>query len=122
AQPSPTTRKFPFAPNTNAKSSMMFPGLCDRNKDKVYEDLNNTSSFAFKLVLEYASVSNQAKNLVIKDVDRDDIKFITKTLNCLPTANMSITNILEENVVQPLLVSTSATTLATKCVRMIFED
>uniref|UniRef100_A0A1D1YEB8 T-complex protein 1 subunit delta n=1 Tax=Anthurium amnicola TaxID=1678845 RepID=A0A1D1YEB8_9ARAE len=32
-----------------------------------------------------------------------------------------ITNILEENVVQPLLVSTSAVTLATECVRMILK-
>ncbi|RWR73885.1 T-complex protein 1 subunit delta [Cinnamomum micranthum f. kanehirae] len=32
-----------------------------------------------------------------------------------------ITNILEENVVQPLLVSTSAITLATECVRMILK-
>ncbi|CAK8574018.1 unnamed protein product [Lathyrus sativus] len=32
-----------------------------------------------------------------------------------------ITNILEENVVQPLLVSTSSITLATKCVRMILK-
>ncbi|WOK97773.1 T-complex protein 1 subunit delta [Canna indica] len=32
-----------------------------------------------------------------------------------------ITNILEENVMQPLLVSTSAITLATECVRMILK-
>ncbi|KAK6153999.1 hypothetical protein DH2020_013638 [Rehmannia glutinosa] len=32
-----------------------------------------------------------------------------------------ITNILEENVVQPLLVSTSAISLATECVRMILK-
>ncbi|KAK1301530.1 hypothetical protein QJS10_CPB12g00295 [Acorus calamus] len=32
-----------------------------------------------------------------------------------------ITNILEENVVQPLLVSTSAVTLAAECVRMILK-
>ncbi|CAL0332562.1 unnamed protein product [Lupinus luteus] len=32
-----------------------------------------------------------------------------------------ITNILEENVVQPLLVSTSAITLASECVRMILK-
>ncbi|RZR95097.1 hypothetical protein BHM03_00023917 [Ensete ventricosum] len=32
-----------------------------------------------------------------------------------------ITNILGENVVQPLLVSTSAITLATKCVMMILK-
>ncbi|XP_074274793.1 T-complex protein 1 subunit delta [Silene latifolia] len=32
-----------------------------------------------------------------------------------------ITNILEENVVQPLLVSTSAITLATECVKMILK-
>lgn len=32
-----------------------------------------------------------------------------------------ITNILEENVVQPLLVSTSAITLACECVRMILK-
>lgn len=32
-----------------------------------------------------------------------------------------ITNILGENVVQPLLVSTSAITLATKCVRMVLK-
>ncbi|XP_002974704.2 T-complex protein 1 subunit delta [Selaginella moellendorffii] len=32
-----------------------------------------------------------------------------------------ITNILEENVVQPLLVSTSAVSLATECVRMILK-
>lgn len=32
-----------------------------------------------------------------------------------------ITNILEENVVQPLLVSTSAITLAIECVRMILK-
>ncbi|KAK9105838.1 hypothetical protein Scep_022682 [Stephania cephalantha] len=32
-----------------------------------------------------------------------------------------ITNILEENVIQPLLVSTSAITLATECVRMILK-
>lgn len=33
----------------------------------------------------------------------------------------SITNILEENVVQPLLVSTSAIGLAAECVRMILK-
>lgn len=33
----------------------------------------------------------------------------------------SVTNMLEENVVQPLLVSTSALTLATECVRMILK-
>eukprot|EP00271_Cylindrocystis_brebissonii_P010296 TRINITY_DN26455_c0_g1_i1.p1 TRINITY_DN26455_c0_g1~~TRINITY_DN26455_c0_g1_i1.p1 ORF type:complete len:529 (-),score=124.83 TRINITY_DN26455_c0_g1_i1:150-1736(-) len=33
----------------------------------------------------------------------------------------SISNILEENVVQPLLVSTSAVTLAAECVRMILK-
>ena len=32
-----------------------------------------------------------------------------------------ITNILEENVVQPLLVTTSAMGLATECVRMILK-
>ena len=32
-----------------------------------------------------------------------------------------ITNILEENVVQPLLVSTSAISLACECVRMILK-
>ncbi|CAH8260918.1 unnamed protein product [Arabidopsis lyrata] len=32
-----------------------------------------------------------------------------------------ITNILDENVIQPLLVSTSAITLATECVRMILK-
>lgn len=30
----------------------------------------------------------KAKILVIKDVERDDIEFITKTLNCLPIANI----------------------------------
>ncbi|KAG5233938.1 T-complex protein [Salix suchowensis] len=169
----------------------------------------------------------KAKILVIKDVERDEIEFITKTLNCLPIANIEhfkeeklgyadlveevslgdgkivkitgikdmgrtttvlvrgsnqlvldeaerslhdalcvvrclielsrqlgawskvlhgmevycvknrhaqgeintginvrkgqITNILEENVVQPLLVSTSAMTLATECVRMLLK-
>ena len=33
----------------------------------------------------------------------------------------TITNILDENVVQPLLVSTSALSLATECVRMILK-
>mmetsp|Transcript_38155 Transcript_38155/g.73180 ORF Transcript_38155/g.73180 Transcript_38155/m.73180 type:complete len:544 (+) Transcript_38155:102-1733(+) len=33
----------------------------------------------------------------------------------------TVTNILDENVVQPLLVSTSAITLATECVRMILK-
>lgn len=33
----------------------------------------------------------------------------------------SITNMLEENVVQPLLVTSSAITLATECVRMILK-
>lgn len=33
----------------------------------------------------------------------------------------TVTNILEENVVQPLLVSTSAISLATECVRMILK-
>ena len=32
-----------------------------------------------------------------------------------------ITNMLEENVLQPLLVTTSALTLATECVRMIMK-
>ncbi|KAL0380130.1 UNVERIFIED_CONTAM: T-complex protein 1 subunit delta [Sesamum angustifolium] len=146
----------------------------------------------------------KAKILVIKDVERDEIEFITKTLNCLPISNIEhfraeklgrwapeielsrqlgawakvlqgmegycvrafaealevipytlaenaglnpiaivtelrnrhaqgeinaginvrkgqITNILEENVVQPLLVSTSAISLATECVRMILK-
>jgi hypothetical protein len=30
----------------------------------------------------------KAKILVIKDVERDDIEFISKTLNCLPIANI----------------------------------
>lgn len=30
----------------------------------------------------------KAKILVIKDVERDDIEFVTKTLNCLPIANV----------------------------------
>ncbi|CAL9093033.1 unnamed protein product [Musa acuminata var. zebrina] len=30
----------------------------------------------------------KAKILVIKDIERDDIEFITKTLNCLPIANI----------------------------------
>ena len=30
----------------------------------------------------------KAKILVIKDVERDEIEFITKTLNCLPIANI----------------------------------
>ena len=30
----------------------------------------------------------KAKILVVKDVERDDIEFITKTLNCLPIANI----------------------------------
>ena len=33
----------------------------------------------------------------------------------------TISNMLEENVVQPLLVSTSALELATECVRMILK-
>ena len=33
----------------------------------------------------------------------------------------TITNILEENVVQPLLVSTSSITLASECVRSILK-
>jgi len=38
----------------------------------------------------------------------------------IPTQG-TITDILEENVVQPLLVSTSAFTLATECVCMILK-
>ncbi|VAI83961.1 unnamed protein product [Triticum turgidum subsp. durum] len=30
----------------------------------------------------------KAKILVVKDVERDEIEFITKTLNCLPIANI----------------------------------
>ena len=30
----------------------------------------------------------KAKIMVIKDVERDDIEFITKTFNCLPVANI----------------------------------
>jgi T-complex protein 1 subunit delta len=33
----------------------------------------------------------------------------------------TVTNMLEENVVQPLMVTTSALTLATECVRMILK-
>ena len=33
----------------------------------------------------------------------------------------AVSNMLEENVVQPLLVTTSAITLATECVRMILK-
>ncbi len=33
----------------------------------------------------------------------------------------TVTNMLDENVVQPLLVSTSAINLATECVRMILK-
>lgn len=33
----------------------------------------------------------------------------------------TITNMLEENVVQPMLVTSSAITLATECVRMILK-
>ncbi|GBG89754.1 hypothetical protein CBR_g49606 [Chara braunii] len=149
----------------------------------------------------------KAKILVVKDVERDDIEFLSKTLNCLPISNIDhfrseklghaslveevpagtgkvvkitgiknmgrtttviirgsnqlvipytlaenaglnpiqivtelrnahangevntginvrkgiVTNILEENVVQPLLVSTSAISLAAECVRMILK-
>lgn len=40
---------------------------------------------------------------------------------CFATLQGTITNILEENVVQPLLVSTSAITLATETVRSIMK-
>ena len=30
----------------------------------------------------------KAKIVVVKDTERDDIEFITKTLNCLPIANI----------------------------------
>jgi T-complex protein 1 subunit delta len=33
----------------------------------------------------------------------------------------TITNMMEENVVQPMLVTSSAITLATECVRMILK-
>nr|GEY00287.1 probable WRKY transcription factor 2 [Tanacetum cinerariifolium] len=59
AQLSPTTGKFPFAPNTYGRSSMMFSDSSDRNKDKLFEDFNDTSSFAFKPVPESAPISNQ---------------------------------------------------------------
>lgn len=36
-------------------------------------------------------------------------------------AQGTVSNMLEENVVQPLLVSTSALNLATECVRMILK-
>jgi len=46
--------------------------------------------------------------------------------SCLPVFMYSITqgtitNMLEENVVQPMLVTSSAITLATECVRMILK-
>ncbi|KAF9613620.1 hypothetical protein IFM89_009446 [Coptis chinensis] len=138
------------------------------------------------LSLHYLS---KAKILVVKDVERDAIEFITKTLNCLPIANIEhfreekmgradcveevliagggapeielsrqlgawakvlhgmesycvrsfaealevipytlaenagqITNILEENVVHPALVSTVAITLATESREDDHED
>lgn len=44
--------------------------------------------------------------------------------SCLYACSRSqgtITNMLEENVVQPMLVTSSAITLATECVRMILK-
>jgi hypothetical protein len=54
---------------------------------------------------------------------------ITVVIRCPPWAHLgnnfffqgAITNILEENVVQPLLVSTSAITLASETVRSILK-
>uniref|UniRef100_A0A5B6YMV3 Putative WRKY transcription factor 2 n=1 Tax=Davidia involucrata TaxID=16924 RepID=A0A5B6YMV3_DAVIN len=51
AQPSPTTGKFPFAPNGNSRSSMLNTEASDKNKDNFFDDVN-TSSFAFKTVAE----------------------------------------------------------------------
>ncbi|CAA0815344.1 T-complex protein 1 subunit delta [Striga hermonthica] len=66
----------------------------------------------------------KAKILVIRDVERDEIenRHAQGEINAgINVRKGQITNILEENVVQPLLVSTSAITLSTECVRMILK-
>lgn len=54
AQPSPTTGKFPFLPNGDSRSTTFFSDVPDRNKDDLFEDINN-SAFAFKPVAESGS-------------------------------------------------------------------
>ncbi|KAI6688623.1 hypothetical protein NL676_025451 [Syzygium grande] len=53
AQPSPTTGKFPFFPNSNSKSSGLVLDA-NTNKDSPFED-NSSSSFAFKPLGESSS-------------------------------------------------------------------
>nr|WGV38263.1 WRKY [Loropetalum chinense var. rubrum] len=54
AQPSPTTGKFPFVPNSNSRSSTLISEGPDKSRDNFFEDIN-TSSFAFKPVAESLS-------------------------------------------------------------------
>nr|QGQ64064.1 WRKY transcription factor 41 [Santalum album] len=54
AQPSPTTGKFPFLPNVNARSSLLISEASDGHKDNLFED-TNASPFEFKPLAESAS-------------------------------------------------------------------
>ncbi|KAI3950411.1 hypothetical protein MKX01_034737 [Papaver californicum] len=65
-----------------------------------------------------------------EDAGLDPIAIVTELCNQYAQGEINagikvrkgqITNILEENVVQPLLVSTSAITLATECVRILLK-
>ncbi|KAA8523481.1 hypothetical protein F0562_009904 [Nyssa sinensis] len=50
-QPSPTTGKFPFAPNGSRRSSTLTTEASDKSRDNFFEDAN-ISSFAFKPIAE----------------------------------------------------------------------
>ncbi|KAF8414338.1 hypothetical protein HHK36_002339 [Tetracentron sinense] len=54
AQPSPTTGKFPLDLKCSSRSSMLISEAPDRSKDNLVEDVN-TSSFAFKPIMESRS-------------------------------------------------------------------
>ncbi|KAF6146853.1 hypothetical protein GIB67_018506 [Kingdonia uniflora] len=67
---------------------------------------------------------------LVKNAGLNPIAIVTELRNCHAQGEINaginerkgqITNILEENIVQPLLVSTSAITLATECIRMILK-
>ncbi|EGD81276.1 chaperonin complex component TCP-1 delta subunit [Salpingoeca rosetta] len=91
---------------------------------------------------------NKMKINVVKNIERDQVDFICRSLGCRPIAHIDdltpdvmatadrveevstgstkilkgmITDILEENVVQPLLVSTSAVVFAAETVRSIMK-
>lgn len=81
-------------------------------------------------VRRYAEALEVIPYTLAENAGMDPISFVTELRNKHINGEMyaginvrknTIMNMLEENVVQPSLVSTSAITLATECVRMILK-